>query len=133
MEFDYTVEAGYSIHSTIQLLESHLKEEGFGILWIFNIKEKLQEKGLDFSDDYMVLEVCNPYEAERVLMENKRSGYFLPCKIVVYNDTEKTLIGFPRPTALVSVINNEAIKLLAKDIEERLIKCIDKTVENKVN
>ncbi|MCM3162057.1 DUF302 domain-containing protein [Metabacillus litoralis] len=126
--FDYTVETTKNIQEAISSLETSLKEEKFGVLWMFDIKEKLQEKGLEFESDYLVLEVCNPHEAERVLKENLLVGYFLPCKIVVYSDRGRTKIGMPRPTALINLVNNEEVKKLAKDIEERLIKCIDESI-----
>ncbi|WP_217608767.1 DUF302 domain-containing protein, partial [Bacillus sp. GbtcB15] len=89
---------------------------------------KLQEKGLDFNQEYKVLEVCNPHEAQRVLNENLLVGYFLPCKIVVYSDNGQTKIGMPRPTALIKLVNNDEIIKLAKDIEDRLINCINKSI-----
>jgi uncharacterized protein (DUF302 family) len=95
---------------------------------MFDIKEKLNEKGLDFTREFKVLEVCNPFEAQRVLIENDLAGYFLPCKIVVFNREDKTMIGMPRPTALINMLNNDKLKELAKDIEERLIKCIDNSI-----
>ncbi len=125
--FDYTVETKKSIDEAITSLEINLKEEKFGVLWMFDIKEKLQEKGLDFDQDYKVLEVCNPHEAQRVLNENLLVGYFLPCKIVVYSDKGQTKIGMPKPTALINLIDNDELKQLAKDIEDRLINCLNKS------
>ena len=126
--FDYTVATNKNIKEAISSLEISLKEEKFGVLWMFDIKEKLQEKGLEFDSDYLVLEVCNPHEAQRVLKENLLVGYFLPCKIVVYSDNGKTNIGMPRPTALINLVNNEEVEKLATDIEERLINCINKSI-----
>jgi uncharacterized protein (DUF302 family) len=128
MQFDYTVETKDDIQTAISSLEDTLKEEKFGVLWEFDIKGKLQEKGLDFNQEYKVLEVCNPHEAQRILSENQMVGYFLPCKIVVYDDQGKTKIGMPRPTALVSMVDDPKIKELAEDIERRLIDCIDKSI-----
>lgn len=128
MQFDYTVETKNNIQTAISSLEETLREEKFGVLWEFDIKGKLQEKGLEFNQDYKVLEVCNPHEAQRILSKNKMVGYFLPCKIVVYSDQGKTKIGMPRPTALVSMVNDDKIKELAEDIEQRLIGCIDKSI-----
>ncbi|CAI9390649.1 MULTISPECIES: DUF302 domain-containing protein [Bacillaceae] len=126
--FDYTVETSKNISEAIYSLEENLKEEKFGVLWMFDIKDKLQEKGLEFESDYKVLEVCNPHEAQRVLKENLLVGYFLPCKMIVYTDQGKTKIGMPRPTALINLANNEEIKKLAQDIEVRLISCINKSI-----
>ncbi|WP_420850816.1 DUF302 domain-containing protein [Paenibacillus aceris] len=35
-----------------------------------------------------MLEVCNPFEAKRLLEENSIVGYCLPCTIAVYYDDE---------------------------------------------
>ncbi|MED4205303.1 DUF302 domain-containing protein [Neobacillus mesonae] len=56
------------------------------------------------------------------------AGYFLPCKIVVYDDHGKVKIGMPKPTALISLLNDVKMKQFAKDIENRLIGCIDKCI-----
>jgi len=128
MMFDYTVATDKNMEEVIQSLEENLKQEKFGVLWKFDIKEKLQEKGLDFDKEFKVLEVCNPQEAQRVLNENEMAGYFLPCKIVVFENQGKTKIGMPKPTALISLLNDEKMKQLAQDIENRLISCIKKSI-----
>jgi uncharacterized protein (DUF302 family) len=126
--FDYTVQTQKSIDEAIASIEQNLKAEKFGVLWMFDIKEKLNEKGLEFNEEFKVLEVCNPFEAQRVLTENKLAGYFLPCKIVVFNREGETNIGMPRPTSLINMLNNDKLKKLAKDIEERLMKCINDSI-----
>ncbi|MCM3571394.1 DUF302 domain-containing protein [Neobacillus mesonae] len=122
--FDFTVETDKNIEEAIQSLEENLKLEKFGVLWKFDIKEKLQGNGLDFDKEFKVLEVCNPQEAQRVLNENEMAGYFLPCKIVVFEKDKKTKIGMPKPTALINLLNDEKMKQLAQHIEDRLIGCI---------
>jgi uncharacterized protein (DUF302 family) len=124
--FDYTIETEKELSVAIESLEEQLKNEGFGVLWMFDIKEKLESKGLKFSKEFKVLEVCNPVEAQRILLENEMAGYFLPCKIVVYESNGKTKIGMPRPTSLISLLEDEKLKDFALDIEKRLIACIDK-------
>ncbi|WP_158736706.1 DUF302 domain-containing protein [Alteribacillus sp. YIM 98480] len=126
--FHYTVETTQSIEEAMSALEKSLKDEKFGVLWHFDIKETLQNKGFAFDQPYHVMEVCNPKEAQRVLSENQMVGYFLPCKIVVYEDTGKTKIGMPRPTTLTEMVNDPLIKELAQDIEDRLIACLDRAV-----
>lgn len=123
--FHYTTNVPLSFGEVLQKLEKSLKTEQFGVLWQFDIKEKLQEKGVEFNKKFVVLEVCNPEEAKRVLEEEIIAGYFLPCKIVVYEENGQTKIGLPKPTALISMVENEHLKKFAADIEKRLIKCID--------
>ncbi len=125
--FHYTVETSKTIDEAINELEQHLKEEQFGVLWKFDLQEKLKEKGLDFNEKYKILEVCNPVEAHRVLLANRLNGYFLPCKIAVYEHEGRTAIGMPRPTSLIGMAGDTSeMAALAADVEKRLIACIDK-------
>lgn len=126
--FHYTVQTNEPIEDVIQTLEEQLKSEQFGVLWQFNIKETLESKGFDFDRPFHVLEVCNPKEAKDILEQNLLVGYFLPCKIVVYEIDGKTMIGMPRPSELISMVEDESLLKTAKDIEETIIKCIDNSI-----
>lgn len=126
--FDYTVETEKDVEKAIEDLEAILKDEKFGVLWMFDIKEKLQEKGLEFEREFKVLEVCNPHEAQKVLNENDMAGYFLPCKIVVYEKDGKTKMGMPKPSSLISMLGDPELERIAKDIEDRLITCLNKAI-----
>lgn len=126
--FHYTVQTHKSPKQAIADLTDHLKEEKFGVLWTLDMKEKLNEKGVDFNQMYHILEVCNPVEAKRVLSENALVGYFLPCKIAVYEDEGTTKIGMPKPTALIQFVDNDDLSAIAQEIEQRLIGCIDKSI-----
>ena len=126
--FDYTVETSKTRDEAVHALEETLMEEKFGVLWNFDLTAKLKEKGVDFETPYTVLEVCNPKEAQRVLSENLLVGYFLPCKIVVYEEAGKTKIGMPKPTVLMDILKEDNIKTVAEDIEKRLISSINKAV-----
>lgn len=126
--FHYTVETSKSRNEAVQTLEENLKAEKFGVLWNFDLTATLREKGTDFDTPYTILEVCNPEEANQVLSKDLMVGYFLPCKIVVYEENATTKIGMPKPSALIEMVENESVKNIAVDIEERLIGCIDKSV-----
>jgi len=129
--FHHTVQTSKTVDEAIQALESTLKEEQFGVLWRFNIQDKLNEKGIEFNQRFEVLEVCNPGEAKKVLSKNVLYGYFLPCKITVYEHEGQTNIGLPKPSYLIGKAGEEssdALRDIALDIERRLIRCIDKCI-----
>lgn len=129
MDFHYTLESNKSFPETISSIEIELKQDGFGVLWNFDVREKLQSKGLNFENQCQVLEVCNPKEAYRVLSQDMLAGYFLPCKIVVYTKEEKTYIGMIKPSLLMSIVESQELKLIAEEIEGRLMKAMDRSVE----
>ncbi|WP_163530764.1 DUF302 domain-containing protein [Halobacillus ihumii] len=128
--FHYTVEANQTVDESVKVLEEVLREEKFGVLWDFDIKDTLKRKGFDYNQNYRVLEVCNPEAAKEVLTQNFMVGYFLPCKIVVYEEQGKTKIGMPKPTTLVELTGDESLKTFAEDIESKLVACMDKAANN---
>ena len=126
--FHYTIGTKKSVKQAIEALESNLKSEKFGVLWSFNIKEKLNDKGLEFDQEYYVLEVCNPFEAKEVLSITSDVGYFLPCKIVVYEKEGATKVGMVKPSVLIHILKEPSLDKKASEIEERLIACINKSI-----
>ena len=127
--FNYTVGTDKTMDQAVQSLEEKLKDEKFGVLWNFDLTAKLQEKGEDFSTPYTILEVCNPKEANKVLSSNLMIGYFLPCKIVVYEEDGSVKIGMPKPTAMISMVEDQDVQAIAEDIEKRLINAIDNSIQ----
>ncbi|MYL33699.1 DUF302 domain-containing protein [Pontibacillus yanchengensis] len=123
--FHYTVETSKTIEEAVQALEEELKKEKFGVLWDFDVKDTLNNKGFEFNDSYRILEVCNPGEAKKVLEKNPLVSYFLPCKMVVYEDDGITMIGMPKPTTLIEFVNDEELNTIARDIEDRMTACIN--------
>jgi len=128
MDFHYTVPTSKTIMDTISSLEKNLQSNKFGVLWHLDLTAKLEEKGVDsYTSPFHILEVCNPVEAARVLNVNPIVGYFLPCKIAVYEEGGKTLIGLPKPTAMVGMLENEELKTIAAEIEKTLIRVLDQS------
>lgn len=123
--YHYTIKTDKSIPETIQALENSLTNEKFSILWSFNIKDKLNAKGLDYDKNFHILEVCNPFEAHTVLNTNEMVGYFLPCKIVVYEDQGNTNVGMVKPTSMIGILGDANLDSKAFEIEERLIQCMN--------
>lgn len=124
--FHYTIQVNKSPEQAIAAIQQNLMVEKFSVLFQLNLKEKLQEKGVEFEQTYYILEVCNAIEAKRVLSQNALVGYFLPCKIVVYEENGATQIGLPKPTSLIGFVEDESLMGIAADIETRLINCLNK-------
>ncbi len=98
------------------------------MLFELNFKDKLKEKGLEFDSNFKILEVCNPVQAQEVLSRNIEVGYFLPCKMVVYEKEGSVHIGMIKPTELIQMIGSEEIVGISRDIENVLKKSIDDAV-----
>ena len=127
MGFTHTVKTEKSINEVITELTENLKEIGFGVLETLDFKKILTEKGLEFSDDYKLMEVCNPHLAKQVLEANPDLGLLLPCTIAVYQKDNENFISLARPTSLLSMASDDNLKISGQDIEDGLIKIIENT------
>lgn len=125
MNINYKIETKKTFEKALSDLKENLKTSNFGVLWELNLKDKLIEKGQDFDCNFQVLEVCNPKKAKAVLEINIEVGYFLPCKIVVYEDQDTVFIGMPKPTELIGLFEDTKLTNLANDVEFELKKAID--------
>ena len=127
MGFTYTVKTTKNIDEIVTSLKKNLKEIGFGVLETLDFKKILSEKGLDFSKEYQLLEVCNPFLAKQVLDANPDLGLLLPCTIAVYQKNNEKYISLARPTSLLSMASERNLKFSGEEIEHGLIKVIEKS------
>jgi len=127
MGFTHTVKTEKSIDSAISDLTKNLKEIGFGVLETLDFKKILSDKGLEFADNYKLMEVCNPHLAKQVLEANPDLGLLLPCTIAVYHKNNENFISLARPTSLLSMVSDDNLKISGEDIENGLIKVIENT------
>ncbi|MGO1372422.1 MAG: DUF302 domain-containing protein [Senegalia sp. (in: firmicutes)] len=117
-----------SLDEAIKSLKKNLKKDSFGVLWELNFKDKLEEKGLEFENDFVVLEVCNPKQAKEVLEKNIHIGYVLPCKMIVRREDNKTYIGMTNPETLIGLFDEEGLNEVAKEVAGTLKSAIEASI-----
>jgi uncharacterized protein (DUF302 family) len=125
MDINYKVVTEKSFENAIESLKESLSKHNFGVLWELNFKDKLKEKGLDFDRNFKILEVCNPKQAQEVLLKNIEVGYFLPCKMVVYEDKDSVIMGMVKPTAFIGMMDDVELSTIAIEVENNLKSAID--------
>jgi len=102
-----------------------LKKEGFGVLTEIDVKATLKEKlDVDF-DKYVILGACNPPFAYQSLQAEKDIGLLLPCNVIVYEQNGKTYVSAILPTVAMNMVQNEGLRDIAEQVENRLKKVID--------
>lgn len=127
MSFHYTIQSDKSPEEAIRSVEEQLAAIQFRVLWQTNLTDNLKNKGItSIEESYNILEVCNPYAAEKVLGQNPEANYFLPCKITVFEKNGKTQIGLPRPTSAMEPLKDAKLIEIVREIENDLIGVIDK-------
>ncbi|MDD5210601.1 MAG: DUF302 domain-containing protein [Elusimicrobiales bacterium] len=121
---DYTIETKLSVPAAVEKLQGALKENGFGVLHLYDLKEIFKSKGIEFGE-YRILSVCNPKFAKSALDINIKVGSLLPCKISVYDDKGITKVSLLRPAAAIRLLGDEKLNSLGKTVEDILIRVVD--------
>jgi uncharacterized protein (DUF302 family) len=126
MGFTHTVKTQKNLDVVIKNLTENLKEIGFGVLEIIDFKKILTEKGLEFSNNYKLMEVCHPNLAKQVLEANPDLGLLLPCTIAIYQKDNENYISLAKPTSLLAMASEKNLQFSGEEIENNLIKIIEK-------
>jgi uncharacterized protein (DUF302 family) len=122
----YIVETGKSFDQAATDLDSAVKRHGFGVLHVHDLGTTLRSKGIAFEEQCKVFEVCNPAQAAKVLSTDMRLNMALPCRISVFTEKGKTMIGLIKPIQMLSALSQDpALVQVAKEVEEKTIQMVD--------
>lgn len=121
----YIVESNKTFEAASNDLELAVKENGFGVLHIHNLGATLRSKGIDFQEECKVFEVCNPGQASKVLSVDMRLNMALPCRISVYTEKGKVIIGYIKPIEMLGALSNDSSLIqIANEVENSMIKMV---------
>ncbi|MBS4538243.1 DUF302 domain-containing protein [Clostridium sp. D2Q-11] len=126
MKMIYEVETKKLFSEAVESLKESLSNNNFGVLWELNFKDKLEEKGLEFDNNFKIFEVCNPKQAKEVLERHLEVGYFLPCKIVIYEKDDSVKIGMLKPSELIDIMDDQELSKIGAEVEKELKTAIDR-------
>ncbi len=122
----YTVETAKSFEQAAADLDTAVKKHNFGVLHIHDLGNTLRSKGIAFDEQCRVFEVCNPAQAVKVLTADMRLNMALPCRISVFTQNGKTMIGLIKPVGMLAALSQDPVLLqVAKEVEEATIRMVD--------
>jgi uncharacterized protein (DUF302 family) len=122
----YIVESGKTFEQAAADLEAAVKRHQFGVLHVHDLGATLRGKGVDFAENCKVFEVCNPGQAGKVLSTDMRLNMALPCRISVYTEHGKTMIGMVRPEPMLAALSQDAaLSAVAQQVEAATRQMID--------
>lgn len=122
----YIVESNKGFEEAATDLEAAVKRNEFGVLHIHDLGSTLRSKGIAFAENCKVFEVCNPGQAAKVLSIDMRLNMALPCRISVYTERGKTMIGMIKPAQMLAALSQVPfLTKVAHEVEAKTIKMID--------
>ena len=123
--YGYTKKVGLTFDEAVKRTREELSKEGFGVLTEIDVKKTLKTKlDVDY-DDYLILGACNPPFAYQALQVEKEVGLLLPCNVIVYRDGGETFVSTILPTDAMSIADNDALGVVAVEVEAKLKKVVD--------
>ena len=122
----YTRETTKPVERAALDLQAAIAANGFGLLHTYDFRQILAGKGFDLPAECRVFEVCNPRQASDVLAVDMALNMVLPCRISIYEDQGRTIIGMVPPSDLLSLVStNPAIAAAAREVEATMRQIVD--------
>jgi uncharacterized protein (DUF302 family) len=125
INYGFTKELNIPYETVVAQIKEALKKEGFGILTEIDVRNKMKEKlGVDMNK-YIILGACNPPNAYQAILAEENIGLMLPCNVIVYEKSGKTVLSVIRPTVAMQMVDNVELRKIAPAVEVQLKKAFD--------
>ena len=112
-----------SFDDTIDNVTAALKTEGFGVLTDIDVAATMKAKLDKDMPAYRILGACNPGLAHQAISAEPEIGLLLPCNVVVRAlENGKTRVSFMDPEAVLQVVDQPGVNVLAADVKARLLR-----------
>lgn len=122
--YGFGVDLDLPFDQAVEQVTAALKAEGFGVLTTIDVKQTMKQK-LDVEfEPYTILGACNPQLAHRALEAEHGIGLLLPCNVVVHQHGDQTRVEVADPLAMLGVVRNPAVQVIAEEAAERLHRVI---------
>ena len=111
-----------SVTAAAASLRAAVEANHFGVMQVHDLKGTMNKKGVDFTRECLIFEVCQPQQAKKVLDENMSVCTALPCRISVYEEGGETFLATLKPTTLLALFNTPKLKGVAQEVEDTILK-----------
>jgi uncharacterized protein (DUF302 family) len=122
----YLRESDRPVDELSDAIAAAAEEQGFGVLHQYDFQKILAGKGFPIDARCRVFEVCNPRQASEVLAVDIALNMALPCRVSVFEQGGRTIVGMIPPTELLSLVSDDdEIAASAREVEEAMEALID--------
>lgn len=122
-------ETGKSVDQVFAAIEAACTAHGFGVLHHYDFRKTLEGKGFALANECRVMEICNPAQASAVLAVDMALNMALPCRISIYEDGGRTIVGMIPPTAVLRLVSDDPrIEPAAREVEATMEKIIEAAI-----
>ena len=102
-------------------VQQELQNEGFGVIFEVDLKQKFREKLHKEFRNYLILGACNPGLAYQAFGVELNIGTLLPCNVAIYSLSEgRTVVMIMDPVATLSLVGNDQLTELAETVKQSM-------------
>lgn len=124
----YTKQTEKGVEQATKDLEAAVVAHGFGLLHSYDFQKILAGKGFALPGECRVFEVCNPRQASEVLAVDMALNMVLPCRVSIFQDQGRTIVGMVPPSDLLPLVSiDPVIATSAREVEATMRRIIDDT------
>jgi uncharacterized protein (DUF302 family) len=117
----YQLKTRKKIQDVARDLEAAVEKHKFGVMGVYDLRARMQEKGVAYDRDCLIYEVCNPHKAKRVLEKHPEISTVLPCRISLYASGGEVAVATVKPTALTEMFHAQGLDETAQEVERTLV------------
>lgn len=119
--YGFNINVTGNMQTVRERVTAALQQEGFGVLTEIDVAATLKKK-LDVErKPYLILGACNPTLANQALNADPDIGLLLPCNVVLREEDDGSItVGFMDPAAVLSLVDQEGVEVLATEVRSRL-------------
>jgi len=111
-----------TVSDTLTALQAAVLANHFGVMQVHNLQETMIKKGVEFAHECLIVEVCQPNQAKKVLEANMSVSTALPCRISIFQEGGKTILATLKPTTLLALFGSPQLETVAQDVETTIVK-----------
>jgi uncharacterized protein (DUF302 family) len=117
----FTITLNLPFDEVVSRVRDVLSHEGFGVITEIDVTATFKKKlDVEFKN-YLILGVCRPQLAHRVLSADDNVGLLLPCNVIVYENKDGVTVSSMYPTQMLRLLGDHAppeINEVAKEAEK---------------
>ncbi len=116
-----------SFSEVCERMASACQSQGYGVLAQHNVGDTLRAKGLDYSGQCVVFEICQPSHAAAILKADATLASGLPCRIAVsHQGSEPVSLSMFSPEQLLrEASSKEAIQRIGAQVQQETLRIME--------
>ncbi|NQV42433.1 MAG: DUF302 domain-containing protein [Candidatus Marinimicrobia bacterium] len=123
--YSSTILSDTTFEAALETVTAELAKEGFGVISEIDVSGTLKKKiDVDFKK-YTILGACNPGYAHHALQTEDKIGVFLPCNVVVIEQSSGQIeVAAVDPVASMVTADNAELTEMSHEVQKKLQRVI---------